>query len=189
VSEGLGLGLTLVKSLVEMHGGRVDARSDGPGRGSEFIVRLPLAPDAPPAAPPAADAPPATAAAPAARSARVLVVDDSVDGAESLALLLRLAGYDVRVAHDGPTALRASAAARPEVVVLDIGLPNGMDGYEVARRLRAQPGGDHMTLIALTGYGQDDDRRRSGAAGFAAHLVKPVDPPELEAVIARLLAT
>jgi CheY-like chemotaxis protein len=119
----------------------------------------------------------------------VLVVDDSVDGAESLARLLRLAGYDVRVAHDGPTALRASAAARPEVVVLDIGLPNGMDGYEVARRLRAQPGGDHMTLIALTGYGQDDDRRRSGAGGFAAHLVKPVDPPELEAVIARLLAT
>jgi CheY-like chemotaxis protein len=175
---GLGIGLTLVKSLVEMHGGTVVAHSDGPGHGSEFVVRLPLLPT-----PQAADA--GRAERPGDRAAsprRVLVVDDNADGADSLSLLLRVGGHDVRTAYDGPTALQVAVGFRPEVVLLDIGLPR-MDGYEVARRLRGHAGLENVMLVALTGYGQDEDRRRSADAGFDSHLVKPADPVALQALL------
>ena len=173
--EGLGLGLTLVRSLVEMHGGTVSVSSDGPGRGSEFVVRLPLA--APSQAARAAGGPAAASERPAGNGVKVLIVDDNEDGAKSLALLLELAGgHDVRVAHDGPAGLAAAGALRPDVVLLDIGLPNGMTGYEVAGRLRGEVGLTDAFLVALTGYGQEEDRRAAAAAGFNAHWVKPVAP-------------
>jgi signal transduction histidine kinase/CheY-like chemotaxis protein len=181
VSEGLGLGLGLVKMLVEMHGGTVSASSPGPGKGSEFTVRLPAAAapasveDAPEPDPPA-DEPRA------AHALRVLVCDDNEDGAESMATLLGLLGYQVRVCHDGPAALAAAREFDPDVCLLDIGLPKGMDGYEVARRLRRDSRAG-LFLAALTGYGQDEDRRRSAEAGFQAHLVKPVDPKTLSELL------
>ncbi len=176
---GLGIGLTLVKSLVEMHGGRVEARSEGEGKGTELVVRLPIR--QPPHAPDAANferaldrpAPPR----------RVLVVDDNVDAAESLAMLLRVGRHDVRTAQDGATALQVAEAFRPEVVLLDLGLPR-MDGFEVARRLREQEGVEKALLVALTGHGQEEDRRRSLEAGFDAHLVKPADPAALQRLLA-----
>jgi two-component system CheB/CheR fusion protein len=177
---GLGIGLTLVRRLVEMHGGTVHAVSAGPGQGSEFIVRLPLLAGAPAGTggPARAEPPPPP---PAGR--RVLVVDDNADAAQSLALLLELGGHDVRVVHDGLAALKTAEPFRPEVVFLDIGLPE-MDGYEVARRLRKLPGTEKALLLALTGYGQEGDRRRSREAGFDRHLVKPVDPEVLRALLA-----
>ncbi len=174
--SGLGIGLTLVRSLVELHGGRVTASSEGPGRGSEITVRLPALPAA------AAGAIPAPAAV-AVVARRVLVVDDNVDGAESAAMLLKLDGHDVRVAHTGPDALAVAHEFVPDVVVLDIGLP-GMDGYAVARALREDRVVAHVRLIAVTGYGRDDDRRRAQAAGFDDHLVKPVDIETLSALLA-----
>ncbi|HEV3263102.1 MAG TPA: MASE1 domain-containing protein [Gemmataceae bacterium] len=183
---GLGIGLTLVKSLVEMHGGSVKASSDGPGRGSEFVVRLPVAAHHEAVGPgdatvASSDGRPSPSAGP---RRRVLVVDDNVDAAQSLASLLRLEGHHVQVAHDGPRALEAAQAQRPEVVLLDLGLPE-MDGYEVARRLRQQPGLRTTLVVALTGYGQEEDRRRSREAGFDLHLIKPVDPAALLDVLAR----
>lgn len=188
VPEGLGLGLTLVRSLVEQHGGSVRAGSEGPGRGSEFTVRLPLAP----AAARQAAASGLEVAAPVGRRfggttrRRVLVVDDNVDGAESLAMLLTKAGHEVRLVHDGPSALAAALEYRPDVVLLDIGLPKGMDGYEVARRLRSEAGLRDAVLLALTGFGQAEDRRRSEEAGFDHHLVKPVEPDRLKQLLAEL---
>ena len=179
---GLGIGLTLVRSLVELHGGSVHAASEGPGRGSEFVVRLPALP---------ADLPrnderkAVTARAPPTISHRILIVDDNVDSAESLAMLLELTGHIARTAHDGPAALETALAFRPRVVLLDIGLPR-MDGYEVARRLRQDPAYAGMTVIAMTGYGQEEDRRRSKEAGFDRHLVKPVDPDELQDLLLQL---
>ncbi len=175
---GLGIGLTLVKRLVEMHGGTVTAHSEGPGKGSEFVVRLPLAGEARPAA-----AAPQAGEPPAAAARRILVVDDNRDAADSLGLLLRFLGHEVRVAHDGPAALEAARAWRPAVVLLDIGMP-GMDGYAVARALRALPELEGVVLIALTGWGQEEDRRRSRAAGFDHHLIKPVDLEALQALLA-----
>jgi signal transduction histidine kinase/DNA-binding response OmpR family regulator len=175
---GLGIGLTLVKSLVEMHGGSVRASSEGPGKGSEFVVRLPALPADPP--PPSANGSREVAGAGARR--RVLVVDDNVDGADSLAILLRAARHEVAVSHDGAAALREAEAFRPEVVLLDIGLP-GMSGYEVARRLRQLPGLEGVLLVALTGYGQDEDRQRSRDAGIDHHLVKPADPQALQQLL------
>ena len=178
---GLGIGLALVRSLVRMHGGRVYARSEGPGRGSEFVVRLPRLgrpPTGPLAAPPAA-------AVNGGRSLRVLVVDDNKDAASSLALLLQIKGHQVALAHDGPAALDAARDQRPEVVILDIALP-GMDGYEVARRLRDEEGTRQALLVAMTGYGQEDDHRRSRQAGFNHHLVKPVDFAELQKLFAEV---
>jgi two-component system CheB/CheR fusion protein len=166
---GLGIGLTLVKSLAEMHGGQVEAFSEGTGTGSEFVVRLPiLERRRRPADGEAGTVRPRTP------SRRVLVVDDNVDAAESLAMLLRVEGHEVRTAHDGATALDAAQAYRPEVVLLDIGLPK-MDGYEVAQRLRRLPDSKSALVVALTGYGQEEDRRRAEEAGFDVHLVKPVD--------------
>jgi CheY-like chemotaxis protein len=169
---GLGLGLAIVRSLVELHGGRVRAESAGPGRGSEFSVDLPLATGAavvrevPPPAPPERAAPGAV---------RALIVDDNQDAAETLAEVLADLGYEVATAHDGIAALNVATAFKPTVCLLDIGLPS-MDGYELARRLRASAAlPDGARLIAVTGYGQDNDRRLSSAAGFDAHLVKPVD--------------
>jgi PAS domain S-box-containing protein len=176
---GLGIGLTLVRRLTELHGGSVQAVSEGPGRGSEFIVRLPLARGPAPVALPAAPAP---APAPAARR-RVLVVDDNLDSAATLTRLLQALDHEVRVAHDGGEGMQLARDAVPDVILLDIGLP-GLDGYEVARRLRGDRHFDRSLLVAVTGYGSPEDRRLSQEAGFNAHLVKPVDLGELKQVLA-----
>ena len=177
---GLGVGLTLVKRLVEMHGGGVSAASPGPGQGSEFTVRLPALDAAPAAA--AVDANHNGTAGP--KALRVLVVDDNADTADTLARLLELEGHQVRRAHDGPTALAAASAFRPDAVVLDLGLP-GMDGFEVARRLRRdRHGGREPVLVAVSGYGRDEDRTRSRQAGFDHHLVKPTEIDHLRSVLA-----
>ncbi|MBV9121955.1 MAG: response regulator, partial [Planctomycetes bacterium] len=176
---GLGIGLTLVKNLVEMHGGTVEAFSEGPGRGSEFVVLLPRL-ERGRGRRPGREAEPARV--PTA-SRRVLVVDDNPDAAESLALLLRVEGHEVRTAHDGPAALKAATEFQPEVIFLDIGLPR-VSGYEVARQLREQLGLKKVLLVAVTGYGQEEDRRRSREAGFDAHLTKPADPAALHELLA-----
>jgi len=175
--HSLGIGLGLVKGLVEMHGGRVEALSEGAGRGSAFVVRLPVLP--PDAFRPAETLPPLPT--PKARR-RVLIVDDNQDAAMSLATLLSLEGHEIRVAADGPSALEALEAHNLDAVLLDIGLP-GMDGYEVARQVRRDPALTRIKLIALTGWGQDDDRQRAREAGFDHHLTKPVEPAELYRVI------
>jgi signal transduction histidine kinase/ActR/RegA family two-component response regulator len=173
---GLGIGLTLVKNLIEMHGGSVEARSAGLGEGSEFIVRLPLSSvehriDS-------GDDVDGRQVDGSSSGHRLLVVDDNEDAANSLALLLKLKGHHVEVAHHGTTALKIAENYRPEMIFLDIGMP-GMDGYEVARRLRQHPELKNVVLAALTGWGQQEDRRRSAEAGFDHHLVKP---PELKLV-------
>jgi signal transduction histidine kinase/CheY-like chemotaxis protein len=178
---GLGIGLTLVQNLVEMHGGTIEARSDGPGTGSEFIVRLPAA-----ALANESEARTTTdvskAAAPAKR--RILVVDDNRDSADSLAMVLRLMGNEVHTAHDGLEAVGSAAVFRPEVVLLDIGLPK-LNGYEAGRRIRQQQGGAVM-LIAMTGWGQEEDRRRSKEAGFDHHITKPLEFDALQRLLAGL---
>jgi PAS domain S-box-containing protein len=178
---GLGIGLTLVRRLVEAHGGTVTALSEGAGRGSEFIVRLPLL--SPGASEPSVADEPSPGAAPAARR-RILIVDDHRDAANSLAVLLRLHGQEVRTAHDGLEAVEAARAFRPDVVLLDIGLPR-LNGLEVARRLRENLGLTDALLVAVTGYGQLEDRGRSREAGFDAHLVKPVDLDALMPLLAK----
>jgi PAS domain S-box-containing protein len=180
---GLGIGLSLVKWLVEMHGGRVEALSDGEGRGSEFRVHLPVL-----ATPEITGTSPAFAARPPVVARRFLVVDDNHDSAVSLAMLLTLTGNVAVTAHDGVEALQQVAAFRPEIVLLDLGLPR-MTGYDVCRTIRAQPGGGDIVVIALTGWGQDDDRRRTAEAGFDGHLVKPVDESALTQMITSLLAS
>jgi signal transduction histidine kinase/ActR/RegA family two-component response regulator len=186
VNEGLGIGLSLVRRLVEQHGGSVDARSDGPGHGSTFVVRLPLAAAAALAPPRPADMPPAAdEAQDAARHLRVLVVDDNRDSAETLGVLLQTMGIDNRVAFSGEDALAAVAEAAPNAIFLDIGMP-GMDGYEVARRIRARPDGARIRLVALTGWSQASDQARTRAAGFDFHMSKPADFDELERILALL---
>ena len=177
---GLGIGLTLARSLARMHGGSIEARSEGLGKGSEFLVRLPILEVGPR---PAAASPSRRGAAPAEIALRVLVTDDVPDSADSMGMLLRLWGHEVRVAYGGEEALAAVADERPDVVLLDIDLPD-IPGLEVARRLRAQPETRDMRLVAMTGYGQREDRRRTQEAGFDAHLVKPVDPRELKVLLA-----
>ena len=166
---GLGIGLSLVKSLVQMHGGTVEARSAGRGKGSEFVVRLPCLPSTPPEKPVDSFEPPATPG----RRVRILVVDDNRDSAVSMALLLQLEGHEVLTAHDGNTALEISLRERPDFVLLDIGLP-GLNGYQACQAMRAGGLKDAL-IVAMTGYGQEEDRRRSQEAGFNAHQVKPVD--------------
>jgi PAS domain S-box-containing protein len=178
VQAGLGIGLSLVRSLVHMHGGEVEARSAGPGAGSEFIIRLPLLQQT--TAGPDHECPPAKPA----QARRVLVVDDSYDVTESMTMLLQLMGSDVETAHDGEEAVQKTGAYHPDVVLLDIGLPK-MDGYEACRRIRAQPDGQSMFVVAVTGWGQEMDRRKSKEAGFDDHVVKPVDYETLLSLLAR----
>jgi two-component system CheB/CheR fusion protein len=178
---GLGIGLTLVRSLVQMHGGEVEAFSPGANQGSEFVVTLPrLAANE---AEPTADRRFEQADIP--QSCRVLVVDDNIDSAHSLAMLLQLRGHCTAMAHSGPAALDQAEQFRPDLVLLDIGLP-GMDGYEVARRLRRHPELRRTVIAALTGYGRAEDMKLSREAGFDHHLVKPVDLRRLDALFASL---
>jgi len=178
---GLGIGLTVARRLVELHGARIEAHSKGVGKGAEFVVILPVAPvtseeEAAPVAPPVPIARP---------GARILVVEDNPDTAESLILLLEVLGHRVRAVHDGIAAMEAARANVPDVMLVDIGLP-GIDGYEVARRIRRDPELKHVVLVALTGYGRDEDKRQAMAAGFDYHLVKPVNLDALHELVARL---
>jgi PAS domain S-box-containing protein len=179
---GLGIGLALVKGLVEMHGGTVEAESPGEGKGSTFTLRLPMLKDA-------EDSPPGTSIQEWADSTgarrRILVVDDNRDSAASLALMLQLVGNEVRTAHDGAAAIEMAEQFRPQVVLMDIGMPK-LNGYEATQRIRQQPWGLGMTVIALTGWGQEEDRARSKEAGCDGHLVKPVSLPDLEKLLEQL---
>jgi CheY-like chemotaxis protein len=181
---GLGIGLSLVRQLVEMHGGSVQVASPGEGRGSTFSVRLPLTK-------PAVATPPERMAVatetPAAPRRRILVVDDNEDAATSLAMLLEQLGHEVAIASDGQDGVTKAAAFCPHVVFLDLGMPR-MDGTEAAKRLRTLPGGGHTILIALTGWGQEHDLQRTRDAGFDHHLLKPIEPHSLEELFSARIA-
>ena len=194
---GLGIGLALVQRLTELHGGTVEATSTL-GQGSEFVVRLPLRSDEwrvvsgeqenlghAPSPPATHHSPLATSSSPLATPLRVLIVDDNVDTVSSFSMLLRASGHDVRTAHDGFAAIEAALDYRPDAMLLDIGLP-GLNGYEVAKRIRQHPEFLHVTLIALTGYGQDSDRQTSLQAGFNHHLVKPARLEQLQKILASI---
>jgi two-component system, sensor histidine kinase len=178
---GLGIGLALVKGVVELHGGTVEAHSAGLGKGSEFIIRLPLTPL------PTADIEASEVESPAnlVGRLRVLIADDNKDAADTLALLLSIDGYDVRTAYSGHAAVSLATTFSPDVALLDIGMPD-LDGFSAARGIRQQPGGMKTSLIAVTGWGQENDKRRSLEAGFATHLTKPVDPDELRTLLLRV---
>ncbi len=179
---GLGIGLTLVKRLVDMHGGTITADSEGPGLGSEFTLRLPVA------RPPAAASPsPSKRLVRAPQPFRILVADDNTDAADTLGMLLESMGHSARVAYDGLEAIEAAQDFQPEVAFIDVGMPR-LNGLDACRRLRADHGSDAMVLIALTGWGQDEDRRRTREAGFDHHMVKPVDPTQLIRILAELQA-
>jgi PAS domain S-box-containing protein len=175
---GLGIGLMLVKRLVELHGGTVTARSEGLGRGTEFVVRLPVIVDMPEALLSEPTAEPTCTS-----SHRVLVVDDNEDAASSLATLLKMTGNEIEIAHDGLEAVQAAETFRPDLILLDIGLPK-LNGFDVCQRIREQPCGKEMVIVALTGWGQEDDRRRSKEAGFDHHMVKPLDYAALMKLLA-----
>jgi len=183
---GLGIGLTLVRRLVEMHGGTVTAESAFPGGGSRFTVSLPAAEREPECEPERKSAPPTPHGPAAARTRqgrRILVVDDNVDSTLSMAMMLRLLGNTTATAHDGVEALEVAERFRPEVVLLDLGMPR-LNGYDVARRLRMEPWAEDVLLIALTGWGQEHERRKTMEAGFDHHLVKPVDVEVLKRILA-----
>ena len=183
---GLGIGLSLVRRLVEMHGGSVSARSEGLGLGSEFLVRLPILSARPARTPQPPDSE-KSKIPPLPVRRRVLIVDDNVDSARTMAMLLKRAwGQEVELAHDGPAAIEAARIFQPEMILLDIGLP-GMSGYEVAEQLRSGPGFERVVIVAMTGWGQDEDRKRSREAGFDHHLVKPVDPEDLRKLLAEMV--
>jgi PAS domain S-box-containing protein len=176
---GLGVGLALARGLVELHGGSIEARSEGPGKGSELMVRLPLA-----------EAPSQPQKRPSGASehhrsskARILIADDNQDSAESLSLILELSGYETWIAHDGLEAVQTATTYRPDVALLDIGMPK-INGYEAARRIREQPWGKRILLIAITGWGHEDDKRQALEAGFDHHVTKPVPLPDLEKLLA-----
>ncbi len=176
---GLGIGLALVRGLVDMHGGSIAAKSDGPGRGSEFTVRLPVCrtPETP-------EEVIETEAAPSGDRLRILVVDDNKAAAKMMSLTLTLQGHEVSSAHDGEEAVRSAGTFGPDAILLDIGLPK-LNGYEACRRIREQPGGDRILMIALTGWGQDEDKRQALEAGFDHHCTKPVDVEELKPLLVR----
>jgi CheY-like chemotaxis protein len=178
---GLGIGLALVKGLVDLHGGRVEARSAGLEQGSEFVLHFPdsLVDAAPPTEPAVDIEPPAMAQ----RKLRVLIADDNRDSAESLGMLLELSGHEIYLAHNGLDALAVAKANLPDVALLDIGMP-GMDGYQVAAGIRREPWGAPMMLIAITGWGQEDNKRTARTAGFDHHLTKPMDSVVLESILA-----
>jgi CheY-like chemotaxis protein len=176
---GLGVGLTITKRLVELHGGTIEAQSDGPGCGSTFVVRLPLA--LRPKATEAEHRQPSSR--PPARGLKVLVVDDNDDLVHMLELAVKAMGHEVRNALDGQSAIAAALSYRPDVVLLDLGLPV-VSGLDVARELRRHRDMTHMRLVALTGWGQEEDRRHSSEAGFDCHLTKPTDPADLERLLA-----
>lgn len=177
---GLGIGLALVKGLVEMHGGTVTAESEGQGQGSTFTVRFPLPGERarPEPAPPEAERP-------AGAARRILVVDDNSDSARSMAMMLTLLGHDVSTAHDGVEAVMKAEEFGPEVILMDVGMPR-LNGFDATRRIREQSWGRGITIIALTGWGQQGDRERSRDAGCDGHLVKPVHLPDLEKVLAEV---
>jgi len=177
---GLGIGLTLAKQLVEMHGGTIEAHSGGLAKGSEFVVRLPMSTEPPPI-------PSLEPSAGTHLPQRVLVVDDNPDAANSMAMLLELSGHDVHIAQDGLEAVDAAAKLQPDVVLLDIGLPK-LNGYEAGRRIRRQLRDKRLVLVALTGWGQEEDKRRSKEAGFDFHLVKPVSVSALEKLLSSVPA-
>jgi CheY-like chemotaxis protein len=182
-ADGLGIGLTLARRLIEMHGGTIEVHSDGIGRGAEFRLKLPAEPcaaDVEPVPPTSVDS------VALERSLRVLVVDDNQDAAEMLVAMLSAWGQQTAVAYDGLQALAEAERFTPDVVFLDIGMP-GLDGYETARRLRQEPWGRHATIVAVTVWGQQTDRERSQAAGFNHHLVKPVAPAALRSLIANCI--
>jgi CheY-like chemotaxis protein len=180
--DGLGIGLMLVRRLVELHGGTVEARSAGPGKGSEFVVRLPIAASQEHGLPQPRIAE-ALAVAPVRR--RILIADDNRDAATTLARMLERLGYETVSAHDGLQAFELADAFRPDVMLLDLGMPKA-SGLEVARRIRLQPWGERTVLVAITGWGQTEDKQRTGAVGFDHHLVKPVLPRDLAALLASL---
>jgi CheY-like chemotaxis protein len=179
---GLGIGLSLAKGLVTLHHGKIEAHSEGPGRGSEFRVRLPAG------ATRVVDSEPPKSAEAIGAKLKILIVDDNRDVAASLAMLLQLMGHEVRLAYDGETAVRLADEFRPQTMLVDTGMP-GLDGYGVCRRIRDEALGKGITLIAVTGWGQDEDRWRSASSGFDAHLVKPVNPETLQAVLSNLRST
>jgi CheY-like chemotaxis protein len=174
---GLGIGLSLVKGLLALHGGSIEAHSDGLGRGSEFAIRLPLAPNSSLERP--ADEAHVRSVAP---GRRVMIVDDNKDAGDALAMLLELAAHEVRVAYSGRGALTLAQTFRPEVAFIDIGMPD-LNGYEVAQALRREPWGAQIRLVALTGWGQHDDRQRATDAGFDRHITKPVDSEAIEPLL------
>ncbi|HET9653012.1 MAG TPA: ATP-binding protein, partial [Usitatibacter sp.] len=180
--KGLGIGLALVKDLVKRHGGSVEASSEGLGKGSTFTIRLPRAMRSDAVA---QEPVPASAPKPAhdPGSRRVLIVDDNVDAAETLSMMLEILGQDTRKAHDGNAAIEAAADYRPEIIFMDIGLP-GLSGHEAAARIRNDLGMSQVYMVALSGYGTEDDRRKSISAGFDTHLVKPLDPSMLPGILA-----
>jgi len=178
---GLGLGLALVKGLATLHGGQVSVQSGGPGQGAEFTVRLPLLRAASPGTP----AQPAESQ-PAGLPHRILVVEDLLDSALTLQLLLQMSGHTVAVAHDGQAGLDQARLFRPDIILCDIGLPGGLSGYDVARSIRATPGLEGIHLVAVSGFGTPEDKEHARRAGFDSHLTKPVDPAILGPMIARI---
>jgi CheY-like chemotaxis protein len=182
--DGLGIGLTLVRSLIELHGGTIELESEGVGKGSRFTVRLP----ATSLCSSALDEPALPSIGNPGGLKHVLVVDDGKSTADILAMFFELEGRRVSVAYDGAAALESAAASMPQLILMDLGMPR-MDGFEAARRIRRLPGGEHVTMVALSGWGQEKDKLRSREAGFDDHLVKPVSPSDLRALMARLNAT
>jgi CheY-like chemotaxis protein len=174
---GLGIGLALARRLIEMHGGEIAARSDGPGKGTEIVITMPVFQgDATRPSSPLIDVP--------HLASRVVIIDDNQDAAHTMSMLVEQLGGSARMAHDAVSGLSAVQEFQPDVVFLDIGLP-GMDGYETCRRIRRQPSEQHIVIVAVTGWGQSQDKQRALDAGFDAHLTKPVDPTELARVLAR----